>query len=92
MDYRYNFNQKDKKKTKKIIFVIIVIILTIIGSSLFFRNSQNKTVSTIAGMVSKPIELISGTTQNIGTSISSYFANNKKINEEKEKIENEKKN
>lgn len=91
MDYRYNFNQKDKKKTKKIIFVIIVIILTIIGSSLFFRNSQNKTVSTIAGMVSKPIELISGTTKNIGTSISSYFANNKKINEEKEKIENEKK-
>lgn len=91
MNYRYNFEQKNKSKKKKIIFVIIVSIVVIIFSSLFFRNSSNKVVSSISSIISKPIDIVYSSTSNFFSGISSYFANNKKINEENEKLENEKK-
>lgn len=90
MNYRYNFDQKDKSKKKKIIFVIIVTILVIIFASLFYRNSSNKIVSSISSIISKPIDVVYEATSNFFSGISSYFANNKKINEEKENLEKEK--
>ena len=88
MNYRYNFDDKKNDKKKKIIFIIIVIIAVIVFSAFFFRNSSNSIVSKVSTVVVYPFDKLYEFVSGGFSGIKSYFANSKKLNEEKEELEN----
>ena len=92
MDYGFDFKRKDKSKRNRIIFVIIVCILAIIISSFFARKSSNKVISNIASIIVKPFDIIFESSSNFFKSTKEYFANNKRVSEEKEELEEKYKN
>ena len=87
MNYRYNFDDKKNDKKKKIIFIIIVIIAVIVFSAFFFRNSSNSIVSKVSTVVVYPFDKLYEFVSGGFSGIKSYFANSKKLNEEKEELE-----
>ena len=82
MDYRYNFEKGKKKRSKVIIFAVICFIAVIFISSFLFRGSNNVFVSKAASVVSYPFTAVSNLCKNMFGGISTYFGNNKKLNEQ----------
>lgn len=89
MDYRYDFSNNKQKNKKKIIFVIIFSILVIMFVAFFLRNNNNKIVSSIATVISKPINWIYGGFNGISESVSNNFGNVESVMEENEKLKAE---
>ncbi len=92
MKYRYNFDDKKKTRRKRLLFLIIVVIVTIVFSAFFFRNTNNLVINKISSIITYPFRAVYTLGNNVFSNLGSYFANNKKINEEKAKLEEEKSN
>lgn len=92
MNYRYNLGNKRKSNKKRIIFAIVFILIAIMISSLFFRNSSNKIISSISATISYPIIAIKNAFSWAGNGIKNSFTNKDKILEENKKLEEENNN
>lgn len=89
MNYSYEFNDKKKFDLKKAIFIIFFVTLIIIFVAFFFRKSENKVLSKISNMITKPIQVVFEFSVNTKNGISSYFSNKKKIMLENEELKNQ---
>lgn len=58
MDYGIDFSDNVQKRKKKLIFIGIFIVVVIMFVAFFFRNSNNKVVSKVATVISKPISVV----------------------------------
>lgn len=92
MKYRYGFDDKKKSNKKRIIFLIVFIICVIMISAMFFRNSSNKIISSISGVISYPIVAVKDAFGWAGESVSDLFVNKDKLIEENKKLEEENNN
>lgn len=86
MDYSYKFNDKKKLDIKKIIFIIVFVIIIIIITTFFLRKSENKLISKVSNIISKPLQIVFDFSSNMRNSISSYFSNKKEISSENDNL------
>ena len=91
MNYRYNFDDRKKSKRNKLLFLLIVVIVVIIVSAFFFRNTNNVIVNKISSVITYPFRKVYSFSSDLFSNLGDYFANSKKINDEKAKLEQDKK-
>ena len=91
MNYRYNFDDRKKSKRNKLLFLLIVVIVVIIVSAFFFRNTNNVIVNKISSVITYPFRKVYAFSSDLFSNLGDYFANSKKINDEKAKLEQDKK-
>lgn len=89
MNYRYNFNYKNRSNKKKIIFVIVFFIVVIMIVALFFKNSSNKIVSNVSNVIIYPIKSVYSAFSWMGDSIKNTFTNKESLTEQNKKLEEE---
>ena len=92
MDYKFDFSDNKGRTRKKIIFVIIFFIFVIMFVAFFFRNNSNRVVSSIASIISKPVELVYSMFGGISNSASGMFTDVDAIKSENEKLKEENEN
>ena len=89
MNYNYNFDDKKKIRKKHFIFVIIFLILVIIITSIIFKNSNNRFMSSISDIVLAPFKNSYNVFHNISSNSKNYFSNVKKLNAENQELKQE---
>jgi len=86
MQYKYDFEDREKVKKSKIIFIIILLIISFFISAVFFRNSSNVIVSNISNIALKPFTITYDFVTSAFSKLGVYFSNKEKINEENSNI------
>ena len=96
MDYKFDFSNKREKNKNKIIFIVIMSVIVIMFVAFFFRKSNNKVVSSVASVVSKPIDMIynmvigiKDKTENNASNIDEIIEKNKLLEEENNNLKME---
>ena len=96
MDYKFDFSNKREKNKSKIIFIVIMSVIVIMFVAFFFRKSNNKVVSSVASVVSKPIDMIynmvigiKDKTENNASNIDEIIEKNKLLEEENNNLKME---
>ena len=96
MDYKFDFSNKREKNKNKIIFIVIMSVIVIMFVAFFFRNSNNKVVSSVASVASKPIDMIynlvigiKDKTENNASNIDEIIEKNKLLEEENNNLKME---
>lgn len=89
MDFRYDFDGRKRKNKKSIIFIIISFIIVIFIIAFLFKDSNNTFVNKTSNVIIYPIKVVSNTLNSLFKNIGIYFSDKKKVNEEKEELENE---
>ncbi len=89
MNYRYDFENKNKTKKKKIIFVVVFIIFVILFSSILSRKSSNSIIVKISSILSYPFDAVYEVTTNTFKNIGKYFSNAKVMANENETLKSE---
>ncbi len=96
MDYKFDFSNKREKNKSKIIFIVIMSVIVIMFVAFFFRKNNNKVVSSVASVVSKPIDMIynmvigiKDKTENNASNIDEIIEKNKLLEEENNNLKME---
>lgn len=92
MKYSYNFGDKKKNNNKKVILIVIILLILVIASTFIFKNSSNKIISSISSAITLPFHLAYDAVSSLFSNISLNFGDVKKIKEEKQKLEEDKRN